>query len=133
MGTAARADGALRTLPHRGESRLDAAESPQPQASPAQGDRLTDDGPQGTLRSDLFSVNGHILGCFDTDPNLIPVNLDDGHQDVVADDNLLSQLPAQNQHDHLPVDVRYSIFRSRFLTIEALLNYLASPVPTLFK
>src|SRR5690606_31942192 len=37
----------------------------------------------------------------DADPNLIAVDLHHGHDDVVADDDLLSQLPAQNQHGSL--------------------------------
>src|SRR5271157_318365 len=63
----------------------------------------------GTLRSDLLAVDRNVVGSFDTDTNLVAVDLDHRDDDVVTDHDLLTQLPAQNQHGSLPVVVKTSI------------------------
>jgi hypothetical protein len=60
------------------------------------------------LWDDLFAINGYIAGRFNADTDLIPVNLDDRDHDIVANHDLLTQLPAKNQHDYLPVDLSNS-------------------------
>src|SRR5262245_41981371 len=57
-------------------------------------------GPRGR---DLFPIDRNFLRGFDPDPDLVAVNLDDRHNDVITDDDLLAQLPAQNQHGYLPL------------------------------
>jgi len=56
-------------------------------------------------RRDLFPINRDFVGRLDADANLIAVDLDDSDNDVVTNDDSLAQLPAQNQHDQLQVDV----------------------------
>src|SRR5271157_3042188 len=62
----------------------------------------------GTLRSDLLAVDRNVMGSFDTDANLVAVDLDHRDDDVVTDHDFLTQLPAQNQHGSLPVVVKTS-------------------------
>jgi hypothetical protein len=61
--------------------------------------------PADSLGRDFLTVDGNVSRGFDSDSNLIAVDLHDGHNDVVTNDDLLAQLPAKNQHGFLPVDV----------------------------
>ena len=81
-----------------------------------------------TLWGDLFAVDRYIAGGFNSDADLIAVDLHNRDNDVVTDDDLLAQLPAKNQHGDLPVDRLISNFvLARGKRI--LLLYLASRVP----
>src|SRR5262245_52520295 len=62
-----------------------------------------------TFRSDFFAINGDFAGSFDADSDLIPIDLHHRDSNVLTNDDFLTQLPAQNQHGHLPVDMRYKI------------------------
>src|SRR6516165_9471467 len=47
---------------------------------------------------DFTTMDGHMLGCLNTEANLIAANLDHGHRDVVTDDDALVFLAGENQH-----------------------------------
>ena len=55
----------------------------------AQGDGLGAICLRHTLRRDFLAVDRNLAGGFDSNTDLIPVNLDDGNDDVVADDDFL--------------------------------------------
>jgi len=50
-------------------------------------------------REQLLPVNGDIAGCLDAQPDLAAINVHDGDTDILTDENLLTQFPAENQHD----------------------------------
>lgn len=52
----------------------------------------------GVHGSDLFTIDGHVLGRFHADPHLIAVDFDDRHRDIAVDHDLLAELPAEHQH-----------------------------------
>ena len=58
-----------------------------------------------TLGCNLLTIDRNVVGSLDADANLVAVNLDHRDDDIVAYDDLLTQLPAQNQHWTLPVVV----------------------------
>ena len=64
----------------------------------------------------FLAVNQYFARGFDADPDLIAVNLDDSDNDIVTNDDLLAQLPAKNQHGHLPVDIEDWNSHSPFAT-----------------
>ena len=73
-------------------------------------DRLSSDGVGSpVLRQcagrDLLAVNQDVGRGFDADADLVAVDLDHSDNDIVTNDDFLAQLPAQNQHGHLPVDI----------------------------
>jgi hypothetical protein len=41
-------------------------------------------------------MDGHVVGSFDTDPDRVPVDLDDRHLDVATNLKPLTELPAQD-------------------------------------
>jgi hypothetical protein len=57
-----------------------------------------------SLRRNLFAKNRNVAGRLDANANLIAIDLHYRDPNIVADHDLLTQLPAQNQHGHLPVD-----------------------------
>jgi hypothetical protein len=77
--------------------------------SMAECDRLGSFDLRQTLRRDLFTVDRYIAGGFNSNPNLIAVDLYNRDNDIVTDDDLLTQLPAKNQHGDLPVDLSFEL------------------------
>jgi hypothetical protein len=49
-------------------------------------------------REQFLPVNRDVARRFDPQSNLASVDIDDGNADIVADENLLSQFPTENQH-----------------------------------
>ena len=43
-----------------------------------------------TLRCNLLAINGHVAGGFDSDSDLIAIDLNHGDKNVVADDDLFA-------------------------------------------
>jgi hypothetical protein len=68
-------------------------------------DGLGSFGPSDTLRSDFLAIDRYVAGRFNPNADLIAVDLHNGDDDIVTDNDLLAQLPAQNQHGDLPVDL----------------------------
>jgi hypothetical protein len=50
------------------------------------------------LRHELGPDHRDLARCLDAEPDLPPLQSDDGHADVVADEQFLHQLPGQHQH-----------------------------------
>ena len=50
----------------------------------------------------FVAVHGDTAGCLDTEPHLVATNLDDGDDDVRADDDRLVRFAAQHQHQLAP-------------------------------
>ena len=48
------------------------------------------------LEHDLLALNRHVIGGFDSDPDRVAVDLDDGDADLRADMKTLAELPAQD-------------------------------------
>lgn len=48
---------------------------------------------------DFLAINRHVARSLDTEANLVAVDLHDGHDNVVADYDLLTELPAEHQHE----------------------------------
>ena len=62
-------------------------------------------GPHGltfALGNKLSPDHGHLPRGLDTQPDLPTLQADNGHTDVVSDEELFHQLPSQHQHDILP-------------------------------
>jgi hypothetical protein len=95
----------------------------------AQGDRAGSAIPRGTLGRDLFAVNQYVRRRFDADPDLIAVDFDHSDNDIVTNDDFLAQLPAKNQHGHLPVDFEAWNSHSPFATKVCAHLHPASLVP----
>jgi hypothetical protein len=51
---------------------------------------------------DLLSVNSDILGCIDSNPDLVAFHAQDGHRNFVADHHGLADTPSQYQHNRTP-------------------------------
>src|SRR6478672_7129272 len=47
---------------------------------------------------DLAAMHGDVLGSLDADSHLVPADLNDGHRDIVVDDDALVFLAGENQH-----------------------------------
>ena len=58
-------------------------------------------GLRGSVGGDFLAVNRNLVGRFDPEPDLITVDLHDRHHDILTDDDFLTELPAENQHDSL--------------------------------
>ena len=56
-------------------------------------DRISED-----LLVDFFSVDGDVLGSFDTQPNLFSANFEDDHFDSISDHDALRDFSCEHQH-----------------------------------
>ena len=52
-------------------------------------------------RDNFFAIDGHVAGSFDSDADLIPVDLYDRNHDAVADHDFLVDFAAQDKHEIL--------------------------------
>ena len=48
---------------------------------------------------DFTTMDGDMLGRFDSEANLVSTNLDHGHRDIVVDDDALVLFAGENQHN----------------------------------
>src|SRR3981189_3313798 len=51
---------------------------------------------------DLLPVNSHVLGCVDSNSDLVALDAQYGHRNFVADHHGLADTPSQYQHNRAP-------------------------------
>src|SRR5258708_25520103 len=51
---------------------------------------------------DLLPMNSHVLGCVDSNSDLVALYAQYGHRNIVADHHGLADTPSQYQHNRAP-------------------------------